>query len=133
MSGRGRFLVASSLAVLGIVVVVLMTVRSPEPSGARRLERLVSQFMKSLPDETTAAEREEIRGIMDRFYAKAVVGELDARGVVGIEADIRGFLGRGGITKDELRGFLSKVGSVTRGTAPAAGAASAPDSGRGVR
>ncbi len=133
MNIRSRSIVVALSSVLVIAAVVLIAIRSSAPSGEKELKKLISEFMNSLPKETTAEQREEIRGIMDRFYAKAVAGEVDAEGLSRIEIELRGYVEKGRITKNELYGFMSEVGSVTRGTEPPPRRQTKADSIRGAR
>jgi hypothetical protein len=84
------------------------------PQGDKELSGLIDGFMKTLPDTTTAEQRTEIRGIMDRFYYQAIRGNVAADDVLAIEADFRSFAAKGGIPVEDLFPFMSKVGKATR-------------------
>jgi hypothetical protein len=70
--------------------------------------------MKCLPEDITAPQREEIRGIMDRFYQRAMSGKVHPKDVVEIQNDLEEYVSKGEIPKPELFEFVSKVGTATR-------------------
>ena len=92
------------------------------PTGSRELKTLVDGFMNTLPEKTSAEQREEIQGIMNRFYEKAKNGDLYAEDVVEIGNDLRAYIQKGRIPEEELFGFMSKVGKATRRVPGGAGA-----------
>jgi hypothetical protein len=114
MLGRPRIVIALLLALLAAALVVFLFWQRSAPPRDNQLGQLVSSFMNCLPPSTTAAKREEIRGIMDRFYEKAMRGEIHAEDVIAIENDLRTYVGAGAIPDSLLFGFMSEVGKATR-------------------
>jgi hypothetical protein len=118
MNIRSRSIAIALSSALVIAAVVVIAIRSSAPSGGKELKKLISGFMDSLPEEITVEQRDEIRGIMDRFYAKAVSEGVDPESASRIEIELRGYVENRRITKNELYVFMAEVGSVTRGTEP---------------
>ncbi|UCH84285.1 MAG: hypothetical protein JSW50_00940 [Candidatus Latescibacterota bacterium] len=115
MDPRIRLMVVILLAAVVAGLVVMLFVKNASVPGDSHLEGLISLFMKEcLPDELSDAQRTEIEGIMDRFYAKAVAGRVYPEDRAAIENDIHMYIDRGGITRLELNDFMSKVGKATR-------------------
>ncbi len=115
MDTRMRIVVAISVAAAAAGLAVLLFVEDANPPGDSRLERLTAQFEECLPEGTTDAQREEIRGIMTRFHDRAMAGRVHPQDVAEIESDLTAYIDRGEILKSELFEFMSKVGSATRG------------------
>ncbi len=119
---RIKAVVLILLAVLIAGVLAFFLVFSDRaPRGDKELSGLIDRFMTTLPDTTGVEQRQEIQGIMDRFYYSAVRGNLAADDVIAIEGDLRGYVEKGGIPAEELFPFMSKVGKATRRTAGAGG------------
>jgi hypothetical protein len=114
MDRRKRMIFVMLVAVIGGVLIFYQSLSDKTPRGDRELEALVDRFMTTLPDTTTADERDEIQGIMDRFYNSAVRGNVAAEDVIAIENDLRGYVEKGEIQAEELFPFMSKVGKATR-------------------
>jgi hypothetical protein len=106
----GVILLVAALATLA----GLLIFRNAAPPSERKLAGLVGNFMKCLPEDITAAQREEIRGIMDRFYKRAMSGEVHPEDIVEIQNDLEEYVRKGEIPKSELFEFVSKVGKATR-------------------
>jgi len=106
----GAVLLVAALATLS----ALLIFRNAAPPSERKLKGLVGNFMKCLPEDITAAQREEIRGIMDRFYQRAMSGKVHPKDVVEIQNDLEEYVSKGEIPKPELFEFVSKVGTATR-------------------
>jgi hypothetical protein len=119
---RLKLVIAVLLGVLVAGVLVFFLVRSDGgPRGDKELQSLIEGFMKTVPDTTTVEQRQEIQGIMDRFYYNAVRGNLAADDVISIEGDLRGYAEKGGIPAEELFPFMTKVGKATRRAAGGGG------------
>lgn len=115
MSSHTRIVVV--ILALGFIagLAVLLLVRRPTVPHDSALEKSIASFMKCLPENTTDAQREEIDGIMTRFYIKAVTGQVYPQDVLAITGDIDMYVERGRITHQELIEFMKKVGTATRG------------------
>jgi len=120
MNIRSRSIVIALSSALVVAAVFFIALRVSAPTGGQELKKLVTGFMDSLPKDTSAEKRDEIRGIMDRFYAKAVSEGVDPEGLSKIESKLRSYVEKGGIPEDELFGFMSDVGNLTRGSWPPA-------------
>jgi hypothetical protein len=88
--------------------------RNATPPSEKKLMGLVGNFMMCLPENITAAQREEIRGIMDRFYKRAMSGKVHPQDIMEIQNDLEEYVRKGEIPKSELSEFVSKVGKATR-------------------
>jgi hypothetical protein len=98
--------------IAGLAVFLFMKPGSPpEEDGLQKLNR---EFMSCLPNETSDATWDEIQGILDRFHDRAIMDKVDAVDRLEIENDMIGYVRAGNISKDELFGFMSKVGEATR-------------------
>ncbi|MEJ2719804.1 MAG: hypothetical protein P8181_01505 [bacterium] len=108
--------IAVVILALGVIagLTALLLVRRPAVPHDSALEKSIASFMKCLPEDTTDAQREEIDGIMTRFYIKAVTGQVYPRDVLAITDDIDTYVERGRITHQELIEFMKKVGTATR-------------------
>jgi hypothetical protein len=84
------------------------------PPAESKLERLSGDFMKCLPQDIKPAERDEIRGIMDRFCKNAMNGKVHPKDVIEIQNDLGDYVAKGAIPRSELATFLSRVGKATR-------------------
>lgn len=121
MERRKRIILVMLIAVLGGTLIFYQSLNDKNPRGDKELQGLIHGFMRALPDTTTVEQRDEIQGIMDRFYNSAVRGNVAAEDVIEIEADLRGYAEKGGIPAEDLFPFLSKVGKATRRGAGAGG------------
>ena len=98
--------------IAGLVVFLFVKPGSqPEEDGLQKLNR---EFMSCLPSETSDATWDEIQGILDRFHDRAIMDKVDPVDRLEIENDMIGYVRAGNISKDELFGFMSKVGEATR-------------------
>jgi hypothetical protein len=84
------------------------------PPAETKLNGLIGDFIKCLPQDVTPAEREEILGIMNRFYKRAMGGKVHPKDIVEIQNDLGQYIAKGTIPRSELPEFLSKVGKATR-------------------
>jgi hypothetical protein len=109
-----RLVFASLLVLSAVVLAVFFFSENSTPPRETELGRLVGGFMECLPESTTTAEREEIRGILDRFYDRAMSGKVDAQDVIEIQNDLRVYVTAGEIPDSVVFGFMSKVGKATR-------------------
>jgi len=95
-------------------LVTLVVFWNAAPPSKTKLQGLIGDFMTCLPQDITTPERDEIRGIMDRFYKRAMSGKVHAKDVVEIQNDLGEYVAKGTIPRSELSEFLSKVGKATR-------------------
>lgn len=106
---------AVSLAVLvAALLAALYFSHKSAPPRNTELGRLVTSFMECLPESAAPADRDEIRGILDRFYKKAMAGRVDPEDAAAIEHELRGYVTAGAIPDSLLFGFMSRVGEATR-------------------
>ena len=112
LSARKAIVVIIVGVIAGLGVFLFMKPDSPPKEDG--LQKLNREFMSCLPSETPEATRDEIRGILDRFHDRAVMDKVDPLDRLEIENDMIGYVGAGKISKDELFGFMSKVGEATR-------------------
>jgi hypothetical protein len=108
--------IAGAVVLVAVVasLIGLLVFRNAAPPAERTLEKLSGDFMKCLPQDIKPAERDEIRGIMDRFCRSAMSGKVHAKDVVEIQNDLGEYVAKGTIPRPELGSFLSKVGNATR-------------------
>ena len=109
-----RLVFASLLVVSVVVIAVFFFSEKTAPPRETELGRLVGSFMVCLPESTTTAQREEIRGILDRFYDRAMSGKVNAEDVIEIQNDLRVYVNAGEIPDSAVFEFMSKVGKATR-------------------
>lgn len=109
-----KLLVALLVALFATLLAVLYFSERSAPPRSTELGRLVTRFMDCLPENTTLAARDEIAGILDRFYDRAMAGDVDAQDVVEIEDALRSYVTAGEIPDSLIFGFMSKVGEATR-------------------
>jgi hypothetical protein len=115
MDAQRRIVFALVIGLVAAGLTTLLLVKKSSVPGDPRLEGTISLFMNEcLPDELTPAQREEIDGIMSRFYANAVAGRVYPTDIAVIEDEIDMYLERGGITRLELNDFMVMVGEATR-------------------
>ena len=114
MEKRIRLILVGLVVVIGGAYLFYQNLNNATPRGDKELEGLVEGFMKTLPDTITVEQRDEIEGIMDRFYYQAIRGNVAADDVIAIENDLRGYVEKGTIPAEELFPFMSKVGKATR-------------------
>jgi hypothetical protein len=107
-----------AVASLAILVAALLAVvyfsQKSQPPRSTELGRLVTSFMECLPESATPTHRDEIRGILDRFYKKAMTGRVDPEDAAAIEHELRGYVTAGAIPDSLIFGFMSRVGEATR-------------------
>jgi hypothetical protein len=114
MEPRLRIIFGALIALCAVAVAVLMLVKKANLPGESRQEELISGFLSCVPEETSDTGREEVRGIMTRFYNRAAEGRIHPRDVVEIEEDLEAYIASGAISKEELFDFMTKVGNATR-------------------
>jgi len=115
MDPRIRLMVVTILAAVVAGLVVMLFVKNASVPGDSHLEGSIALFMRNcLPEELTDAQRSEIDGIMNRFYAKAVAGRVYPEDRTAIESELEMYIDRGIIMRLELNDFMSKVGNATR-------------------
>jgi len=115
MDAQKRVVYVLVIALFVAGLTALLIFKKSSVPGDPRLEGTISLFMnRCLPDELSATQREEIDGIMSRFYAKAVTGGVFPEDIAVIEDEINMYLERGGITRLELNDFMAMVGNATR-------------------
>ncbi len=108
-------IIFASLVILAVVVLaVFFFSEKSTPPRDTELGKLVGSFMQCLPETTTTDEREEIRGILHRFYVSAMRGKIHPQDVLEIENDLRVYVTAGEIPDSTVFGFMSKVGKATR-------------------
>ena len=121
MERRKRLILIGLILVLVGVFAFYQNLNDNNARADKELLGLIDGFMKTLPDTTTVEQRDEIQGIMDRFYYQAIRGNLAADDIISIEGDLRGYVQKGRIPAEELFPFMSKVGKATRHSAAAGG------------
>lgn len=79
-------------------------------SVSRERKRLVKQFMACLPDSLTDDHRQEIRGLLEVFWARVDMGEVYPEDVELIESKLHQYCDAGRIDGKDLVYFMAEVG-----------------------
>lgn len=115
MDSQKRIVLVVLLAGVVAGLTVMLLVKDSSVPGNTRLEGSIALFINNcLPGETTDAQREEIDGILTRFYAKAISGGIYPLDLADIEAELDMYIERGQITRLELNDFMVMIGEATR-------------------
>lgn len=107
-----RIVAVALIALLGTVLYVWLRVAG-QRGDLERTYGLTDPFMKCLPAETTPQQREEIQGILTRFYVRARSGEVRPQDAEEIEARMTRVIERGSIAKTELHELMALVSHYT--------------------
>lgn len=102
--------IAALVIIAGIVGgVVWQNRNTPE---AKRT-RLVERFLDAVPDSIDAQRRDEIRGLMKTFFARADRGQVDIDDLNEITDKMEAVAERGSIDRSSLQYLMAQVGYYT--------------------
>jgi hypothetical protein len=71
---------------------------------------LTKQFLACVPDSVGDSHRDEIKGLLETFWARADMGEVYETDVAKIESKMHVYIDRGRINADTLAHFMALVG-----------------------
>jgi hypothetical protein len=102
--------IVALLIIAGIVAGVIWQNRNTPQS---RRARLVERFLAAIPDSLDAAHRDEIRGLMETFWASADRGKVAIDDVKEITDKMEDAAARGSIDLPSLQYLMAQVGYYT--------------------
>jgi len=99
-----------ALLVLGTLAYVVLTGRTPGgKTGPRLPNQVAREFLEVLPADLTEAQRAEIAGLLETFYARAGDGKVAIEDRQTIENKLRKYVQQGEIARGELNVFMAEV------------------------
>ena len=107
---KGKQLVILLVLVLGIAAAAYFVTRSPEPLKEQELSNLVAEFFAIVPDDLPDGQRDEIKGLLSRFQAKADSDQIRADDFQEVMQLFDKYVSQGAITREELNLLMAKVG-----------------------
>jgi hypothetical protein len=81
----------------------------PQLPGVGEFSDETAQFMKCLPGDISQPQREEIKGILTRYYVRSRMGEVTPEDRREVSQDMAGIIERGELSRKELEKFMAKV------------------------
>ena len=106
MAGRKRFLLASVL--VGLVIVVVLFLIYPRPTE-EKLSGPLADFMSCLPEDLTEEQVLEVEGILIRYAYTAGAGKVSAARVREIDSLLNQYIASGTTSNQEIYTFMAKV------------------------
>jgi len=102
--------IAALVIIAGIVAGVIWQNRN-DPEARRT--RLVERFLAAVPDSIDAQRRDEIRGLMETFFARADRGKVAIDDLKEITDEMEAAAERGSIDRASLQYLMAQVGYYT--------------------
>jgi len=107
---KSKQLVIVILLALGVIAAAFFLTRSPEPLKEQELSSLVAEFFAIIPDDISDEQRDEIKGLLSRFEAKASSDQIRSTDFQEVMQLFEKYVSQGEITRGDLNLVMAKVG-----------------------